>query len=50
MFWYSLLAVLGMAFVFSVSLPVPRRVWALAIYSAKYALLWIADLLGLRKL
>jgi predicted unusual protein kinase regulating ubiquinone biosynthesis (AarF/ABC1/UbiB family) len=50
MFWYSLLAVLGILFLFSVSLPVPRRIWALAIYSAKYFWLWISDLLGLRKL
>jgi predicted unusual protein kinase regulating ubiquinone biosynthesis (AarF/ABC1/UbiB family) len=50
MFWYSFLAVLGILFLFSVSLPVPRRVWALTIYSAKYFWLWIADVLGLRKL
>jgi hypothetical protein len=31
MFWYSLLAALGLLFVLSVSLPVPRRIWALAI-------------------
>jgi len=50
MFWYSLLAALGVLFVLSVSLPVPRRIWALAINSAKYGLLWITDLVGLRKL
>jgi aarF domain-containing kinase len=50
MLWYSLLAVLGILFVLSVSLPVPRRVWALAIYSAKYLWWWIADLVGIRKL
>jgi predicted unusual protein kinase regulating ubiquinone biosynthesis (AarF/ABC1/UbiB family) len=50
MFWYSLLAALGVLFVLSVSLPVPRRVWALAVYSAKYFWLWVADALGLRKL
>jgi predicted unusual protein kinase regulating ubiquinone biosynthesis (AarF/ABC1/UbiB family) len=50
MFWYSLLAVLGVVFLFSVSLPVPRRIWALAIYSAKYFWLWIADVIGVRKL
>src|SRR6195952_5125222 len=50
MLWYSLLAVLGMLFLLSVSLPVPRRVWALSIYSSKYFWLWVADALGLRKL
>jgi len=49
MLWYSLLAVLGMLFLLSVSLPVPRRVWALALVSSKYFWLWVADALGLRK-
>jgi aarF domain-containing kinase len=49
MFWYSLLAALGVLFVLSVSLPVPRRIWALAIYSFKYGLLWITDVIGLRR-
>jgi len=50
MFWYSLLAVLGILFLLSVSLPVPRRIWALAIYSSKYFWLWIADVVLLRRL
>jgi aarF domain-containing kinase len=50
MFWYSLLAVVAILFLLSVSLPVPRRVWALIIYSTKYFWLWIADALRLRKL
>ncbi|HEY6172937.1 MAG TPA: AarF/UbiB family protein [Kofleriaceae bacterium] len=50
MLWYSLLAALGIAFLLSVSLPVPRRIWALVIYSIKYLLLWITDVVGLRKL
>src|SRR5215470_8256207 len=50
MFWYSLLAALGLLFVLSVSLPVPRRIWALAIYSLKYSLLWLADAVRLRRL
>jgi len=49
MFWYSLLAAFGVLFVLSVSLPVPRRVWALAIYTTKYFWLWIVDAIGLRK-
>jgi predicted unusual protein kinase regulating ubiquinone biosynthesis (AarF/ABC1/UbiB family) len=39
-----------MLLVLSVSLPVPRRVWALSIYSSKYFWLWVADALGFRKL
>ena len=50
MFWYSLLAVLGVLFVLSIALPVPRRIWAFWLYSWKYVWLWIADVLRLRKL
>jgi predicted unusual protein kinase regulating ubiquinone biosynthesis (AarF/ABC1/UbiB family) len=50
MFWYSLLAVLAILFLLSVSLPVPRRIWAFAIYTAKYFWLWLGDRLGIRKL
>jgi len=48
--WYALLAVLGMLLLLSVSLPVPRRVWALSIYSWKYFSLWLVDAVGLRRL
>lgn len=50
MFWYSLLAVVAVLFLLSVSLPVPRRIWALIVYSWKYFWLWVADVLRLRKL
>ena len=50
MLWYSLLAVAAVLFLLSVSLPVPRRVWALIGYSWKYFWLWVADSLRLRKL
>jgi predicted unusual protein kinase regulating ubiquinone biosynthesis (AarF/ABC1/UbiB family) len=50
MLWYSLLAVLAILFLLSVSLPVPRRVWALVVYSWKYFWLWAVDRLLLRKL
>ena len=50
MFWYSLLAVVGVLFLLSVTLPVPRRVWALWIYSWKYFWLWFVDRIGLRRL
>jgi predicted unusual protein kinase regulating ubiquinone biosynthesis (AarF/ABC1/UbiB family) len=50
MLWYSLLAVAAVLFLLSVSLPVPRRIWALIGYSWKYFWLWLADALRLRKL
>jgi len=50
MFWYAFLAVFGLLFVLSVALPVPRRIWALSIYSAKYFWLWVADRIYLRRL
>ncbi len=50
MFWYVFLATLAILFLLSVSLPVPRRVWALGIYTAKYFWLWVADALRIRKL
>ena len=50
MFWYSLLAVAAVLFLLSVSLPVPRRIWALTLYSWKYFGLWMVDRLRLRKL
>jgi predicted unusual protein kinase regulating ubiquinone biosynthesis (AarF/ABC1/UbiB family) len=49
MFWYSLLAVLALLFVLSVALPVPRRIWAFSLITAKYFWLWLFDLLRLRK-
>src|SRR5262245_49555977 len=50
MFWYLLLAVLGLLLVLSVSLPVPRRIWAFSLITAKYFWLWVFDIIGLRKL
>src|SRR5260221_896051 len=50
MFWYSLLAIVAILFLLSVSLPVPRRIWAFTIYSFKYFWLWIGDAIGVRKL
>ncbi|MGN6104799.1 MAG: ABC1 kinase family protein [Kofleriaceae bacterium] len=50
MFWYSLLAIVAILFLLSVSLPVPRRVWALVVYSLKYFWLWLVDAIGLRRL
>jgi predicted unusual protein kinase regulating ubiquinone biosynthesis (AarF/ABC1/UbiB family) len=50
MFWYSFLAVFAILFLLSVSLPVPRRIWALTIYTWKYFWLWVVDAMGIRKL
>lgn len=50
MFWYVFLAVLAVLFVLSVSLPVPRRMWAFSLITAKYFWLWVADKLQLRRL
>jgi aarF domain-containing kinase len=50
MFWYSLLAVLAVLFLLSVALPVPRRMWAFSLITAKYFWLWVADKLVLRRL
>ncbi|HEX5062101.1 MAG TPA: AarF/UbiB family protein [Kofleriaceae bacterium] len=50
MFWYSLLVVLAVLFVLSVALPVPRRIWAFSLITAKYIWLWFLDIIGLRRL
>ncbi|HEY4241082.1 MAG TPA: AarF/UbiB family protein [Kofleriaceae bacterium] len=50
MFWYSLLAAVAILFLLSVTLPVPRRVWALVLTTSKYFWLWIGDAVGIRKL
>jgi aarF domain-containing kinase len=50
MFWYVILATLGLLFLLSVSLPVPRRIWAFTLYTAKYFWLWVADAIGIRRL
>jgi predicted unusual protein kinase regulating ubiquinone biosynthesis (AarF/ABC1/UbiB family) len=47
---YGLLAVLAVLFVLSVALPVPRRMWAFSLITAKYFFLWLADAIYFRKL
>src|SRR3954467_15250341 len=47
---YAVLAVFAALFLLSVALPVPRRVWAFAIYTSKYIWLWWFDLIRVRKL
>ncbi|MFT3697580.1 MAG: AarF/UbiB family protein [Kofleriaceae bacterium] len=50
MFWYVLLAVVAVLFLLSVALPVPRRIWAFSLITAKYFWMWVADKLLLRRL
>lgn len=50
MVWYVLLAVLAVLFLLSVALPVPRRMWAFSLITAKYFWMWVADKLLLRRL
>ncbi len=50
MFWYVFLSVLGALFLLSIALPVPRRIWAFSLYTAKYFWLWVFDVVRLRKL
>jgi len=50
MLWYVLLAAVAVLFVFSVALPVPRRIWAFSLITAKYVWLWLLDVIQLRRL
>ncbi|HEY5951495.1 MAG TPA: AarF/UbiB family protein, partial [Kofleriaceae bacterium] len=50
MVWYVLLAVLAVLFVLSVALPVPRRIWAFSLLTAKYIWLWFLDVIQVRRL
>ena len=46
----AVLAVLAVLFLLSVTLPVPRRMWAFSLITAKYFWLWVADALQLRRM
>jgi predicted unusual protein kinase regulating ubiquinone biosynthesis (AarF/ABC1/UbiB family) len=50
MIWYFLLAALAVWLVLTIALPVPRRIWAFSLITAKYFWLWLFDLIRLRKL
>jgi predicted unusual protein kinase regulating ubiquinone biosynthesis (AarF/ABC1/UbiB family) len=50
MFWYVLLAIVAALFLVSVASPTLRRVWVFTIYTSKYLLLGLAQVVGLRKL
>src|SRR4051812_43872029 len=47
---YALLAVVAVLFLLSVALPVPRRMWAFSLLTAKYFFLWLSDAVMLRRL
>lgn len=46
---YALLAAVVVLLLLSVALPVPRRVWAFGLIATKYVLLWLSDVLLLRR-
>src|SRR3954469_19020891 len=48
MFWYVALGLASVFFIISVAFPVPRRMWAFALYTAKYFWLWLFDVVRLR--
>lgn len=50
MAWYVLLLIGALFVVLSVALPVPRRMWAFALISAKYFGLWLLDATQIRRL
>jgi predicted unusual protein kinase regulating ubiquinone biosynthesis (AarF/ABC1/UbiB family) len=50
MFWYIVIAALVVWVVVTLALPVPRRIWAFSLITAKYFWLWLFDVLRLRKL
>jgi len=50
MFWYLLLGAVAIWLLITIALPVPRRIWAFSLITAKYFWLWLFDLLYLRKL
>src|SRR5690242_4537684 len=50
MFWYVVLAAVAAWLLVTIALPVPRRIWAFSLITAKYFWLWLFDVLRLRKL
>lgn len=49
MFWYLLLGALAIWLLLTIALPVPRRIWAFSLITAKHVWLWFADTIGLRR-
>ena len=50
MFWYLLLGAVAIWLLITVALPVPRRIWAFSLITAKYFWLWLLDAIYVRKL
>src|SRR3569833_1801893 len=50
MFWYLLLAAVAIWLLITIAMPVPRRIWAFSLITAKYFWLWLFDVIGLRRL
>jgi predicted unusual protein kinase regulating ubiquinone biosynthesis (AarF/ABC1/UbiB family) len=50
MFWYVVVAALAIWLLLTIAMPVPRRIWAFSLISAKYGCLWLFEVAGLRKL
>src|SRR5690349_6379922 len=50
MFWYLLLGALAIWLLLTIALPVPRRIWAFSLITAKYVWLWLLDVIQLRRL
>ena len=50
MFWYLVLGAVAVWLLLTIALPVPRRIWAFSLITAKYFWLWLFDLIGLRRL
>ena len=50
MFWYLLLGAVAIWLLITIALPVPRRIWAFSLITAKYFWLWLFDVIYLRKL
>jgi len=50
MFWYLLLAAVAIWLLITIAMPVPRRIWAFSLITAKYFWLWLFDVIYLRKL
>src|SRR5512140_2892616 len=48
MFWYVVLAALAVWLLVTLALPVPRRIWAFALFTAKYFFLWLFDAIRVR--
>lgn len=50
MFWYLLLGAIALWLLITIALPVPRRIWAFSLITAKYFWLWLFDTIYVRKL